>query len=95
MILDFYPFALIQYLNLELKWNGAPFASMLRRHQSDYSDSNDSVLKVVFVQLTSSAKVKQFRYSSIFLQVKLKGAFLFCSLLFFGVLSSTKTTLAC
>ncbi|XP_054810227.1 uncharacterized protein LOC129311789 isoform X2 [Prosopis cineraria] len=58
----------IQYLNLELKWNEAPFASMLRKHQSDYSDSNDSVLKVVFVQLTSSSKIKQFRYSSIFLQ---------------------------
>ncbi|XP_028760435.1 uncharacterized protein LOC114719142 isoform X2 [Neltuma alba] len=58
----------MQYLNLELKWNGAPFASMLRRHQSDYNDSNDSVLKVVFVQLTSSSKIKQFRYSSIFLQ---------------------------
>ncbi|XP_028780071.1 uncharacterized protein LOC114736421, partial [Neltuma alba] len=57
-----------KYLNLELKWNGAPFASMLRRHQSDYNDSNDSVLKVVFVQLTSSSKIKQFRYSSIFLQ---------------------------
>ncbi|XP_047160348.1 putative vacuolar protein sorting-associated protein 13C isoform X2 [Vigna umbellata] len=58
----------LQYMNLELKWNGAPFASMLRRHQLDYSDSNDSVLKIVFVVLTSYSNVKQFRYSSIFLQ---------------------------
>ncbi|KAK7359915.1 hypothetical protein VNO77_01883 [Canavalia gladiata] len=58
----------LQYVNLELKWNGAPFASMLRRHQLDYSDTNDSVLKVVFVLLTSSSNVKQFKYSSIFLQ---------------------------
>ncbi|KAH1151426.1 hypothetical protein GYH30_045099 [Glycine max] len=58
----------LQYINLELKWNGAPFASMLRRHQLDYCDSNDSVLTVVFVLLASSSNVKQFRYSSIFLQ---------------------------
>ncbi|PNY03612.1 hypothetical protein L195_g000019 [Trifolium pratense] len=58
----------IQYINLELKRNGAPFASMLRRHQSDFNDPNDSVLKVVFVILASSSNVKQFRYSSIFLQ---------------------------
>ncbi|RDX94017.1 hypothetical protein CR513_23640, partial [Mucuna pruriens] len=58
----------LQYMNFELKWKGAPFASMLRKHQLDYSDSNDSILKVVFVLLTSSSNVKQFRYSSIFLQ---------------------------
>nr|KYP38230.1 Vacuolar protein sorting-associated protein 13b [Cajanus cajan] len=58
----------LQYMNLELKWNGAPFASMLRKHQLDLSDSSDSVLKVVFVLLTSSSNVKQFRYSAVFLQ---------------------------
>ncbi|KAK7263059.1 hypothetical protein RJT34_30643 [Clitoria ternatea] len=58
----------LQHMNLELKWNGAPFASMIRRHQLDYSDLNDSVLKVVLVLLTSSSNVKQFRYSSVFLQ---------------------------
>ncbi|KAF7809778.1 putative vacuolar protein sorting-associated protein 13C [Senna tora] len=58
----------VQYLNLELKWNGAPFASMLRRPQLDYSESNDCVLKVVFVLLTSTSNIKQFRYSSVFLQ---------------------------
>ncbi|CAL0312729.1 unnamed protein product [Lupinus luteus] len=57
----------VQYINLELKWNGTPFASMLRRHQLDYNDSND-LLKVVFVLLSSSSNVKQVRYSSIFLQ---------------------------
>ncbi|OIW09736.1 hypothetical protein TanjilG_23876 [Lupinus angustifolius] len=57
----------VQYINLELKWNGTPFASMLRRHQLDDSDSND-LLKVVFVLLTSSSNVKQVRYSAIFLQ---------------------------
>ncbi|KAI4327520.1 hypothetical protein L6164_019969 [Bauhinia variegata] len=58
----------VQHLNLELKWNGAPFASMLRRQQLDYSDSNDSVLKIVFILPMSSSNVKQVSYSSIFLQ---------------------------
>lgn len=62
-------------MNLELKRTGAPFASMLRRHQLDCSEPNDSVLKVVFIILTSSSNVKQFRYSSIFLQVKLDVGF--------------------
>ncbi|QHO47810.1 Vacuolar protein sorting-associated proteinb [Arachis hypogaea] len=58
----------VQDVNFELKWNGAPFASMLRRHQLDYSGSSDSVLKIVFILLNSSSNLKQFRYSSIFLQ---------------------------
>lgn len=63
-------------MNFELKWNGAPFASMLRRHQLEYNDDpSDSVLKVVFVLLKSSFSLKQFRYSSIFLQVKLDAGF--------------------
>ena len=70
---------------MELKWNGAPFASMLRRHQIDYSDSNDSVLKVVFILLTSSPNVKQFGYSSIFLQVKLDSGFFSFGLFLFGL----------
>ncbi|KAJ7952892.1 Vacuolar protein sorting-associated protein [Quillaja saponaria] len=58
----------IQSLNLELKWVGAPFAAMLRRHQLDYNSSDECVLKVVFVLLTTSSNVKQVKYSSIFLQ---------------------------
>ena len=50
----------VQDVNFELKWNGAPFASMLRRHQLDYSGSSDSVLKIVFILLNSSSNLKQF-----------------------------------
>lgn len=60
---------LAQSLNLEHKWVGAPFAAMLRRHQSDFNDSNDSVLKIVIVLLSTSSNVVQIKYASIALQV--------------------------
>lgn len=49
---------------------GAPFAAMLRRHESDYNDSNDCVLKIVVVFLSTSSNVVQVKFSSIALQVK-------------------------
>uniref|UniRef100_A0A2N9G322 Vacuolar protein sorting-associated protein 13 VPS13 adaptor binding domain-containing protein n=2 Tax=Fagus sylvatica TaxID=28930 RepID=A0A2N9G322_FAGSY len=58
----------LQSLNLEEKWVGAPFAAMLRRHQVDYSEQNDCVLKIVFVLLSASSNVTQVKYSSINLQ---------------------------
>ncbi|XP_062001830.1 uncharacterized protein LOC133719495 isoform X1 [Rosa rugosa] len=58
----------VQSLNLENKWVGAPFAAMLRRHQSDFNDSNDCVLKIVIVLLSTSSNVVQVKYSSIALQ---------------------------
>ncbi|XP_059458026.1 uncharacterized protein LOC132187653 isoform X3 [Corylus avellana] len=57
----------LQSLNLEEKWEGAPFAAMLRGHQLDSSDTND-LLKIVFVQLSASSNVIQVKYSSIVLQ---------------------------
>lgn len=48
---------------------GAPFAAMLRRHQSDFNDSNDCVLKIVIVLLSTNSNVVQVKYSSIALQV--------------------------
>ncbi|KAM1156496.1 hypothetical protein ACFX2B_026994 [Malus domestica] len=58
----------VQSLNLEHKWVGAPFAAMLRRHELDYNDSNDCVLKIVVVFLSTSSNVVQVKYSSIALQ---------------------------
>ncbi|BBH07848.1 Protein of unknown function D, partial [Prunus dulcis] len=58
----------VQSVNLEHKWVGAPFAAMLRRHESDYNDSNDCVLKIVVVFLSTSSNVVQVKYSSIALQ---------------------------
>ncbi|WCJ31023.1 hypothetical protein M5689_012541 [Euphorbia peplus] len=58
----------VQSLNVDEKWNGAPFGAMLRRHQSDTNDSNVSVLKVVLILLSTSSDVTQVEHSSIILQ---------------------------
>ncbi|XVF17781.1 hypothetical protein REPUB_Repub10bG0153200 [Reevesia pubescens] len=58
----------VQSLNVDLKWTGAPFVSMLRRHQLDYCDANDSMLKIAFVLLSAGSDVKQVKYSSVILQ---------------------------
>ncbi|XP_022977391.1 uncharacterized protein LOC111477741 isoform X1 [Cucurbita maxima] len=58
----------IQSLRLEEKRVGATFAAMLRRHQLDYSDSNDCDLKIVCVLNSTSFHVKQVKYFSIVLQ---------------------------
>lgn len=60
----------LQSLNLEQKWIGAPFAAMLRRHELDYKESNECVLKIVFVLLSTSSDIIQVEYSSVALQVK-------------------------
>ncbi|OMO84165.1 hypothetical protein COLO4_22188 [Corchorus olitorius] len=62
----------VQSLNVDVKWAGAPFASMLRGHQLDYSDASDSILKIVFVILSAGSDVIQVQYSSIILQVPSK-----------------------
>ena len=61
---------LMQSLSIDQKWAGAPFAAMLRRHQSGYSNKNDNILHIVFVLLSSSSNVKQVKYSSVVLQVR-------------------------
>ncbi|XP_057499975.1 uncharacterized protein LOC130784197 isoform X3 [Actinidia eriantha] len=58
----------VQSLSIDQKWAGAPFAAMLRRHQSGYSNKNDDILHIVFVLLSSSSNVKQVKYSSVVLQ---------------------------
>ncbi|KAE8732963.1 putative transcription factor KAN2-like [Hibiscus syriacus] len=51
-------------LTVDVKWTGAPVASMLHRHRLDYSDADDSILKIVFVLLSAGSDVKQVKYSS-------------------------------
>ncbi|KAJ6678511.1 VACUOLAR PROTEIN SORTING-ASSOCIATED PROTEIN VPS13 [Salix viminalis] len=58
----------VQSLNVDQKWLGSPFAAMLRRHQSDFSDSNASVLEFVGVLLSTNSNVRQLEYSSMVLQ---------------------------
>ncbi|KAK4393368.1 hypothetical protein Sango_1807600 [Sesamum angolense] len=57
-----------QSLSVDEKWVGAPFAAMLRRHQSEKSDANEYVLHVAIVLLPMSYSVKQVKYLSIVLQ---------------------------
>lgn len=59
----------IQALNVDHKWAGAPFAAMLRQHQSDSSDGNGCLFKCVFVLASSGSSVTQVKHASIVLQV--------------------------
>lgn len=67
---------------MDEKWEGAPFASMIRGSHSD-PGLNEDILRVVFVLQSTNSKVKQVKYSSIVLQVHIKLLFkLFCTLAF-------------
>ncbi|KAL6551686.1 hypothetical protein OROGR_007840 [Orobanche gracilis] len=57
----------VQSLSVDEKWAGAPFAAMLRRHQSEKFDANDYILHVAAVLLPTST-VKHVKYLSIVLQ---------------------------
>ncbi|ONK74620.1 uncharacterized protein A4U43_C03F8360 [Asparagus officinalis] len=63
-----YYFIGIQMLNIDEKWQGAPFASMIRRSQMHDSGSNENILQIVFVLKSSNSNVKEVKYSSIILQ---------------------------
>ncbi|KAF6166527.1 hypothetical protein GIB67_005389 [Kingdonia uniflora] len=58
----------IQSLIVDEKWTGAPFSAMLRRNQLDYSSTNENVLQIVFVVLSTNSNVKQVQFFSIILQ---------------------------
>ncbi|KAI7740514.1 hypothetical protein M8C21_024426 [Ambrosia artemisiifolia] len=58
----------VQSMSVDQKWVGAPFAAMLRRHQSGFSDTCDSMLHVVLILLPSNSNIRQVKYSSIVLQ---------------------------
>ncbi|XP_073288877.1 uncharacterized protein [Primulina huaijiensis] len=57
----------IQSLSVDEKWVGAPFATMLRRHQSEKSDANDCILRIMIILRPSSSHVKQVKHLSIVL----------------------------
>uniref|UniRef100_A0A7N0RDR0 Vacuolar protein sorting-associated protein 13 VPS13 adaptor binding domain-containing protein n=1 Tax=Kalanchoe fedtschenkoi TaxID=63787 RepID=A0A7N0RDR0_KALFE len=58
----------VQSLNVDEKWVGAPFAAVIRRHQSSLNDAADSTLRIAFIILSSSSNVKQIKYGSVLLQ---------------------------
>ncbi|KAJ0963386.1 hypothetical protein J5N97_028508 [Dioscorea zingiberensis] len=57
----------VQVISVDEKWQGAPFASMIRGSQSVPSLNGD-ILRIIFVLLSSESGVKQVKYSSIVLQ---------------------------
>lgn len=59
----------LQALNVDYKWAGAPFAAMLRQHHSDSSEGNGCLFKCVFVLASSGSSVTQVKHASIVLQV--------------------------
>lgn len=59
----------MQSLSVDVKWAGAPFSAMLRRHQFEKSDTNDCILHIAVVVLPTSYNVRQVKYLSIVLQV--------------------------
>ncbi|KAK6923729.1 Vacuolar protein sorting-associated protein 13, VPS13 adaptor binding domain, partial [Dillenia turbinata] len=54
-------------LNVDQKWVGAPFPSMLRRHRVDHSDATDNILSVILI-LQSTSKIMHVKHLSIILQ---------------------------
>nr|XP_043638642.1 uncharacterized protein LOC122609764 isoform X2 [Erigeron canadensis] len=58
----------VQSISVDQKWVGAPFAAMLRRHQTGFTDTHDSMLRVVLILLPSTSNIRQIKYSSIVLQ---------------------------
>lgn len=63
-----YNYLAIQSFTVDEKWQGAPFASMIRRSQLHGSGINMNILQLVFNLQTSNSKVKQVKYSSIIIQ---------------------------
>ncbi|XP_023730135.1 uncharacterized protein LOC111877860 isoform X2 [Lactuca sativa] len=58
----------VQSVSVDQKWVGAPFAAMLRRHQTGFSDTYDNMLRVVLILLPSTSNIRQIKYLSIVLQ---------------------------
>ncbi|KAL7101240.1 hypothetical protein ACP275_08G043400 [Erythranthe tilingii] len=58
----------VKSLSVDEKWVGAPFAAMLRKHQSEKSDGNEYILHAAVVLLPTGSSVKQVKYLSIVLQ---------------------------
>ncbi|KAK8964258.1 hypothetical protein KSP40_PGU006437 [Platanthera guangdongensis] len=57
-----------QSFTVDEKWQGAPFASMIRRSQLHGSGINMNILQLVFNLQNANSKIKQVKYSSIIIQ---------------------------
>jgi hypothetical protein len=58
----------IHSVNVDEKWDGASFGSILRRNKLQDAALNENILRIVFVLNSTNNSVKQIQYCSIILQ---------------------------
>ncbi|XP_031479491.1 uncharacterized protein LOC116250167 isoform X3 [Nymphaea colorata] len=58
----------VQSLNVDEKWQGAPFAALLRRHQLDNNDATDQILSIIIISRSGNTSVTEVKYCSIVVQ---------------------------
>ncbi|KAF3771534.1 hypothetical protein EJ110_NYTH60259 [Nymphaea thermarum] len=58
----------VQSLNVDEKWQGAPFAALLRRHQLDNNDATDQILSIIVISQSGNTSVTEVKYCSIVVQ---------------------------
>lgn len=56
-------------MNVDEKWEGASFGSILRRNKLQEANFDDSILRIIFVLNSTNSSVKQIEYCSVVLQV--------------------------
>lgn len=56
-------------MNVDEKWDGASFGSILRRNKLQDAALDENILRIVFVLNSTNSNVKQIQYCSIILQV--------------------------
>jgi hypothetical protein len=59
----------LQSLNVDEKWDGASFGSVLRMNKLQGDALSESILRIVFVLNSTNSSVKQVHYCAIILQV--------------------------
>lgn len=59
----------LQSVNVDEKWEGASFGSILRRNKLQDATLSESILRIIFVLSKSNSSVKQVQYCSVILQV--------------------------
>ncbi|XP_062202518.1 uncharacterized protein LOC133904893 isoform X2 [Phragmites australis] len=58
----------IHSVNVDEKWEGASFGSILRRNKPQDASLDESILRIIFVLNSTNSSVKQIQYCSIILQ---------------------------
>lgn len=59
----------MQSVNLDEKWEGASFGSILRRNKLQDATLSENILRIIIKLNSTNSSVKQVQYCSIILQV--------------------------